>query len=317
MGSQTVSALVSELQRRLTNLDNTDALAALNRACRWVARQASFEFLTTASTVITVGTPLAATVVNTGTMHLVDGDSAALWVSGDTFAVDGTWAPLLGPFPPAPTGYPQSDIVIDGDTYGVYWVLDGQHMVIAAVWHKATGTYTWTHETATISPAGNGPSDMDPGKAKLVLNSDGSPVQHVPLSEFWASFNYESTVESGAYDTYSIITDNTSNPPSHTFVFFPAPSGSVTLYYHRILQDLTLGGTLTMFPRDFDDLIVDLAEAEERRIYDIGDTWQLLLARAQDQIKVLIDGYRSMTGQPAMVTESAAKIQESTQTGRA
>jgi hypothetical protein len=315
MGALTSGALVTELQRRITNLSQPHALAALNRACRWITRQSSFQFMTQATTVLPVETQTAAQSAVTGTCSMLHDDSMVVWASGGIFETDGTWGPLVGPFPPTETGNPSKTITIGGDDFPIYWVQDTTHLVVLGTFQQAAGVYDFSVIVDTPSTSG-GPTDMDPGKAKMILNIDGTPVQHVPLSDFWESFNYN-LPEGASYNTYTIITDNTTSPPTHQFLFFPSIPGVVTLYYHRILTDLTGGSDRTAFPKDFDDLIVDLAEAEERRVYDVGDSWQLLLARCQDQIKVLLDGYRSMTMEPSSLQDSSTKIQEKTALGQA
>lgn len=219
--------MVTELQRRVTNLSSTIALAALNRAMSWVTRQGSFQFL------------------------------------------------MAGPV-----------------------------------------TLVVTQDSSLLASSGAFTLAMDPGKAKMVFNGDGSPVQHVPFSEFWASENYNVASTGGLYDVYTLKTDNSATN-SHTMYFLPKTDGNVFLYYHRLPTPLTGDTSIPDLPPDFHILLVDLAEAEERRIYDVGDSWQLLMTRAQDQLKLLMDGYRSMTQQPSSMSDSTLKIQEETQTGRA
>jgi len=325
MGAITSANLVNELQRRLTNLSDDTALAALNRACRWIARQASFQFLSAAKTTLTVNTTVAATQTFTGTISMLNGDPSGLYVSGSAFDTTGLWSIWTGPVTAmVPTGHDGLTITIGTKTYTVAWTGTfagwggvGSYLQILGDFDQPTGSYTWTL-TITSTSNSNGPSDLDPGKAKLLMNYDGSPIMHAPLSEFWQSLNYNIRTGQTNYDTYTILSDNTVSPPTHQFLFFPSTgSSSVTLYYHRVLKDLTGGGDYTAFPKDFDDVIVDMAEAEESRIYDSTDTWQILTARVQDQIKLLEDGYKNMTSEPAMQSESASKIQEATNLGRA
>lgn len=314
MGDQTSADLVVELQRRITNLSPAHALAALNRASRWVTGLGSFQFLLQSTTVLPVQTLSAASVSVTGTIGMVSGDSAGTWVSGGVFETDGTWAPLLGPFPPVATGNPSKTITIDTHDFPIYWVVDTTHLVVLGTWPDATGTYAFTVISDTPSESA-GPGEFDPGKAKMVLNADGSMVQHVALSDIWESYNYNLPV-STSYNVYTVVSDNTTSPPTHTFLFFPSMTGFVTLHYHRTMTDLTGGSDRTPFPKDFDDLIVDLAEAEERRIYDVGDSWQILMARCQERIKVLSDAYRSMTQQATSLQDAQTKVQEVSQLGR-
>lgn len=228
------STLIDELIRRITNLDRTTALAALNRAQKWCLRQGTFQFQQAAPVTLTITAQVA----------------------------------------------PQQ----------------------AA--------------RAVLSQASNLPP-MDAGKAKMMLNPDGSPVVHVPWSDFWSALNFNLPA-SVMYDAYTVMTTVNQTDVTNTFYFFPNVTGTTQLYYHKMSTELTDSATsFSTLPPDFSDLLVDLAEAEERRIYDVGDTWQLLMQRSQDQIKVLLDGYRSETIQPTSLSDAQAKIQESTQLGRA
>lgn len=229
MGLKSGDLLVDELIRRLTNLDRTTALNALNRAQRWCLRQGSYQFM--------MGGPL----------------------------------PLSGTLRAAP-----------------------QQTAIATV---------------------NGA--IDPGKAKMIFNSaDGTPVRHVAWSDFWQSLNYN-IPNNATYDTYTMQTLNTNGDPAHTIYLLPNISADIEFYYHRISTGLSdAPNSYSDLPSDFDDLLVDLAEAEERRIYDIGDSWQLLLTRSQDQIKLMLDGYRSESQQETGLTDASVKSQETTQLGR-
>lgn len=219
----------TELQRRLQNLSDAHAIAALNRSIKWIERQSGYLFMaepTPALIVVTSRTPPEQAAI--GSMQV----------------------------------------------------------------------------------------SFDPSKGKMVFNVDGTPVQHMALSDLWMSSNYNIPGQD-IYDGYAIATDYTANPPLHTFYFTPNVSGSVFIYYHRAHVDIADSpSSFSGLPAEFDDLIVDLAEAEERRVYDIGDSWQLLLGRCQDQIKVLIDGFRSESQQAAQVSDATVKVQEATQIGR-
>lgn len=235
MGLKTGQTLVTELVRRLANLDRPTALAALNRAQNWCLRQGTFQFMMT--------TPIS-----------------------------------------------------------------------IAITLQAAPAQAATASSANLN-------NLDVGKAKMVLNTDGTPIQHVPWSDFWQSMNYNLPSGLTTYDCYTVQSFNSAAAGSgtaNTFYFLPNITGSAVIYGHRFASPLVDNVTSSLeMPNDFDDLVVDLAEAEERRIYDIGDTWQLLLARSQDQIKVLLDGYRSSTLQPTGLQDAQTKVQEATALGRA
>ncbi|MGH9845206.1 MAG: hypothetical protein ACREEM_41345 [Blastocatellia bacterium] len=218
MGAMTLLVARTELQRRVTQLSNTDANAAINRAVRWCNRQGSFTFQLSDPTTLTVA--------------------------------------------------------------------------------AATGL-------ATI------PVTMDTGKAHLFYNTNGVPVRRVGVQDVWQSFNFKLPTDAG-WDIY-IITQT-------TIVFFPAVAGqptTVNAIFHRLTTDLVVDGDKNSLPRDFDDLVIDFAEAEERRLWDVGEDWPQILARVQDQIKVLLDGYRSVTIEPMPASEAEHAVTQKLQVGRA
>lgn len=215
MGSKTHAQMVTELQRRITQLNGTDAGEAINRAIRWVNRQGSYSFQ--------VADPTTLVVANNG---------------------------------------------------------------------------------VTTAPA-----TMDVGKAHVITNPNGHPVRKVGLQDVWLANNYNTPADLN-YDVYTLTQTK--------IVFYPAinPGLTVTIIYHTITTDIS-GAQVSNLPRDFDDLIIDLAEAEERRFFDVGDQWPQLLARSVDQIKTLLDGYRSVTMEPMTGVEAALVVNEKLQTGRA
>jgi hypothetical protein len=216
MGAMTAAQMQTELARRVTQLAATDALAAVNRAIRWVNRQGSY-----------------------------------------TFQVA----------PPTTLAVPANGI-------------------------------------ATT------PVTMDVGKAHVIYNTNGIPVSRVGVHDVWRSSNYN-TPTGINYDAYTIT--------GAAIVFFPAIAGggTVNIIHHMITTDIA-GAQTANTPKDFDDLILDLAEGEERRIYDVGaaDLWLQMTARSQDQIKTLLDGYRSVTQNPMMGTEATQAVQEKMTQGR-
>lgn len=215
MGTKTHAQMVTELQRRVSQLPSADAGEAINRSIRWINRQGSYSFQ--------VADPTTLVVANNG---------------------------------------------------------------------------------VTAQPA-----TMDVGKAHVIYNPNGHPVRKFGIQDAWMTGNYNTLAGIG-YDSY-IITQS-------KLVFYPAinPGLTVTIIYHSITTDIS-GAQTSNLPRDFDDLIIDLAEAEERRIWDVGDNWPQLLARAVDQIKVLLNGYVSVSLEPMPLTEAQQVTIEKTQVGRA
>jgi hypothetical protein len=230
MGVMTGAAMVTELQRRITNISANDALAAINRAIRWMNRQGSFTFQLATPTTLT----------------------------------------------------PTADV-------------------------------------------GTLPNDMDDGKLRMFLNNNGTEIMKANVSDIDQSQNFNTPAAAGAstarYDTYFIQTVFASGVPASKVYFYPLLTPNqptVTLIYHKITADIAnSGSSWTTLPRDFDDLIIDIAEAAERRIYDVGDTWTLQLQMNQQEALKLLDGYKTLTIEPGEISESTAAVAEKTQLGRA
>lgn len=188
-------------------------------------------------------------------------------------------------------------------------------------WANRQGSYTFQLSApTTVNPNTSGsttsfstPADFDSGKAFILINSSGNQVRMSAVSGLADSANFN-TIASTDFDQYYVVTSSTGSSTVYLYPSFPTPP-PLTMVYHKITLDIT-GGSVSNLPRDFDDLIVDLAEAEEKRIYDVGDAWPQLIARCQDQIKVLLDGYKSQTIETGLESEGAALIGTKAKLGR-
>lgn len=188
----------------------------------------------------------------------------------------------------------------------------------AVRWVNRQGSYTFqvSDPTTLAVTAATGlattPATMDVGKAHMIYNLTGTPVRKIGVQEAWQTLNYN-TPNGVGWDCYTFT--------GTKIVFFPAHASqptSVNIIFHATTTDIS-GGQFTNLPKEFDDLIIDLAELEERRIYDVGEAahWMTMMARSQDQIKTLLDGYRSVTQQPMTGAEGDLAIQERMNKGRA
>ena len=217
MGDATAQDLAVELQRRITQLSYPAALAAINRAVRWILRQGSFTF---------------------------QGANKAI------LSVDGA--------------------------------------------------------TGNCSP----PATFDEGKAHHIVQvSTGLPVP-------------KSGIQDLSNDNFTSIPSNLQMFACYTISngllkFHPPQNTPLDIELHYIAKSLDLTDAVeTSLPREFDDVIVDLAEAEERRIYDVGEIWVPLLARCQDQIKLMLAAYSVVSQSPEPQQELAMAAAEKTQIGR-
>lgn len=184
---------------------------------------------------------------------------------------------------------------------------------------NSLGSYSFQLATSsTLSVTTTGvvatPVDFDPGKAHQLIDTvSNQAIRLIPPTDIWASQGYNTISDTG-YDTYYI---QVGSGTAHNFVMFPAQATThtVAIYYHKITVDIT-GAGVSNLPRDFDDLIIDLAESEERRIYDVGDAWPQLRERTIKKIETLLDGYRTETIQAGKQSEAAELVTEKTKLGR-
>lgn len=190
-------------------------------------------------------------------------------------------------------------------------------------WIQRQGSYTFQLAGPTTLTCASGgtialPLDVDPGKAILltnVTNGQGLPIVKGSFADLWEARNF--VAQDQGFDRYMIVAAPKSSSASVLHLFpTQSVSSDVSIRYHRLSVDLSDGSGTSNLPRDFDDLVIDLAEAEERRINDIGDTWAQTYARCQDQIKVLLDAYRSTSMESGPGAEAQSAVAEKTQVGR-
>jgi hypothetical protein len=90
-------------------------------------------------------------------------------------------------------------------------------------------------------------------------------------------------------------------PPVYTYTGHLFPVDAITqnvefrFYYHADVASAELTSSATAFfptPNIFDSLMIELAEAEARRIYGLAG-WEAIQKRAESAIMSLLDSYRS------------------------
>jgi len=181
------------------------------------------------------------------------------------------------------------------------------------------GAYTFQlvdKTTVSVATTGLGttPSNLDAGKPIYVEHTaTGTPVRRKSVTDLWLGNNYNTNTNSG-FEGYLLIV---ASAPPHQIRVFPAPTGapeSFSLVYHKISADIS-GTTVANLPRDFDDLVVDLAEASEKRIYDVGTDWPTLMQAAEARLSALLDAYRSETIIQGLSSEAQESIAEKTKVG--
>lgn len=178
-----------------------------------------------------------------------------------------------------------------------YWDSQGSYTFNAKMETFIVGPSVFTFPFSSLS------ATIDPGKdIYLYMSATQSgnipqptstpyPVRRVPLNEYAARgvMPPQKANTSNIYDHYVISGTN--------FLFYPPLTGAtnMTIIYHISTVPLTDSySVFTKYPDDFDDVILDWAEAEVKRVYRIVG-WDTLLARVMEQGKMLVDQYRTTT----------------------
>lgn len=209
-------------------------------------------------------------------------------------------------------------------------------------WIEQQGAFTWNLAFSdVIVRAGTffvAPADMPPrfdaGKPTTIygvphfLTGQGAPIPYVAPEtisqhQTFHVFGFSGSM-AGVFSVFTIVTNlgtgqggTVAWPTEVPYILF-APSLSIppvdTTYhivYHQIpLVALAEGVGFYPTPDPFDDLIVDLAEGEIKRIYNLT-MWEAAIQKAQNSTLLLLDKYRSPRQELAGLTEQAKETQES------
>jgi hypothetical protein len=156
------------------------------------------------------------------------------------------------------------------------------------------------------------PSDVNAGKpmylAGPVVNLDptaaelNSLVPSVPWDEAWMQRASEMPLIPGGVSCWSFRPNfSVGPPPVYTYFGYIFPIDALTascsfrLIYHSDVSSTEFSSAANQFfptPNIFDNLLIELAEAEAKRIYGIAG-WDIVQKRAESGIVSLLDPYRS------------------------
>jgi hypothetical protein len=194
-------------------------------------------------------------------------------------------------------------------------------------WISQKGNFIWDLKGTDITLAGginwfDLPTDCDPGKPMYLVGpiadfgSVGTLDTLVPYVA-WDDAGLQKFSELGSVGgttgvvegvvscwTFRATFTNTVGPPpvytyKYTGYFFPADAVSLSaefrIVYHTDVSGVEYtSGTNIFFPtpNSFDNLMIELAEAEARRIYGLAG-FEMIQKRAESAIVTLLDSYRS------------------------
>ena len=194
-------------------------------------------------------------------------------------------------------------------------------------WIEQQGAFTWNiSRGAVVLSAGtaitDAPDDLDPGKPwSLYPHEAGefeavaTEIPYCPVEDLALHQIYHLDPIPGVFSVVTMVNDS----GNYRFRFAPIAATDVsnnhnfTVYYHKInpilLSPLTPGSATFPTPPAFDQSIVDIAEADIKRIYGLmgGDT---ALSKAQASAALLLDKYRSPKRDLAGLSEQSKEAQE-------
>lgn len=193
-------------------------------------------------------------------------------------------------------------------------------------WISQKGNFIWDIKAGIVNvPIGSTafglPSDCDPGKPIWLAGPSSGGVGGssstgvfnalIPYQPWDESLNQqyaEVTMPPGMFSCWTFATFFSGSPPaytSYTYVgqLFPASAaptagtGAFTLpvYYHTDVYGTEFTEAANVYfptPNSFDNLLIELAESEARRIYGLAG-WDIIQKRAESAIVNLLDSYRS------------------------
>jgi len=210
---------------------------------------------------------------------------------------------------------------------------------------EQSGAFVWNIRTTTLTLTGGTrvltlPSDMDIGKPASIYPAFPGAVFryeiiYVPFEEFIQQFTLHSNLGGGYFSCWTIRAappppagppQPPPPPPPAPPIYYaelappaaiPAVDTTYDIYYHKMMGPAITDGTQYLpTPDEFDDLFIDLAEAEIRRQHEMTG-WDVVQKKAEAEMKALVDKYRSgkknlagMQEQSFQTAEAAAERAE-------
>ena len=214
-------------------------------------------------------------------------------------------------------------------------------------WISQKGNYIWDLSGADVTISGLVnqfalPADCDPGKPMYLVGPIPSmPAPHMTLESIvpyvaWDDAGNQRISElptmPGMISCWTFranFTHTVGPPPIYTYTYtgyiFPIDALAVTsqfrVVYHTDVSNVefTVGSNIYFpTPNCFDNLLIELAEAEARRIYGLAG-FETIQKRAESAIVNLLDSFRStknvlsgLTDQQKQVSEKKMMAQENT-----
>lgn len=177
------------------------------------------------------------------------------------------------------------------------------------IWQFKTSTLTWGASTNLVTA----PSDFDPGK-EAVLRGNGTDTPTTSIIPYkqmkeWVNEGHYQTPFWSSWTVYPTLPTWTIalGGPKITGI---TPGFTLPFSYHAVTYaPLAIGSNYFPTPDQFDSLIIDLAIAEIRTVYNLSGG-EFLWQKAMASINNIIDTYRTDRYDLAGVTDVVAQAQE-------
>jgi hypothetical protein len=188
-------------------------------------------------------------------------------------------------------------------------------------WLETQGSFVWNLLYTTLTVSANAltvdlPVDFNPLKEAVITTAGGGlRLQYVPAEDFLQYRTAPSTTTTGVFSVWTFVWV-TGTPPKYVVHLGPDAAKNATgttsleLWYHRQSPTpLVAGSYYYPTPNECDDLIVDMAEGEMKRIYGIAG-WDVIIQKARDMAMRILDQGRSTKTTEKGLVDTTRKAQE-------
>lgn len=173
-------------------------------------------------------------------------------------------------------------------------------------WICQQGSFPWmmrktTAAVAMTTGALTLPGDFDPGRPAVLYGAaaHASPfeIPHMPWDKA-VKQQVHQTSGAKVYSCWTFFATLIGTTVTFSGLVFPASAAtadeSLPFVYHSVQFPALTSGAATFFPTPdhFDSLIVDLAESELMRQYQVAG-WDIVYKRATDQLRAMLSAYQT------------------------
>jgi hypothetical protein len=201
-------------------------------------------------------------------------------------------------------------------------------------WISQKGNYVWDIKSTSMTLSTfyfQLPTDCDPGKPMYLAGPTSgsgayasilfpkSTIPYKPWDETLDQQYSEMVVPKGLFSCWTFTTAFVGSSYLYRAYLYPLTAGptggdsfTMDFAYHMDVSNVELAlGANVYFPtpNSFDNLLIELAEAEARRIYGLAGS-EMIQKRAESAIVNLLDSYRSTKNSLAGLTDQQKQVSE-------